>query len=159
MPAQKPYAAFGYVLVRNVYADGETFDATIESDKAWTDYWSRGAFKNFNLTTDSEWIDFPTGFITRPGDYVAGVFRHTAVGETVVYCYDPAINRGFTPDMQPWELEPGVQTLLPAGTKLFLCDGSMFIDGRRLVGPMQVSIKSDDKIVVGDSKCYGLLFR
>jgi hypothetical protein len=159
MPAQKAYAAFGHVLVRNVYKDGETFDATIMPGHAFTMYWAKGAFTNWNVSTDSEWIDFPTGFVSRPGDYVPGVFRHTAVGETVVFCFDPAINRNYTPVMETWELAAGEQITMPAGTTLFLCDGSLFIDGRKFSGPMQIGIKSQDKIVVGDSKCYGLLFK
>jgi hypothetical protein len=159
MPIQKAHAAFGYVLIRNDYADGEVIEATVKSDFAFTTYWAKGAFQNFNVSTGLDWVDFPTGHILRPGDYVGGVFRHTAVGETVVFCHDPALNRNYTPDIDVWSLDAQAQVVLPVGTRLFLCSGSLLIEGRKFDEPVQITIKSEDKIAVAESKCYGLLFR
>jgi hypothetical protein len=159
MPIQKAHAAFGHVLIRNDYVDGEIFEATIKSDFAYTIYWAKGAFENFNVSTGLGLVDFTAGYILRPGDYVGGVFRHTAAGETVVFCYDPVLNRGYTPGIDTWELAPQEQVTLPVGTKLFLCSGSLVIDGRKFDEPVQIAIKSEDKVVVAESQCYGLLFR
>lgn len=159
MAKQKLHAAFGHVLMCNTYEDGETFRADIKNDAPWTMYWAKGLFKNKNITTNSTWIDFPAGFIARPGDYTSGVFEHTSMGESIVFCFDPMLNHRYTPGIETWEIDADQQITMPVGTKLFLCEGEILVDDKRIQGPMQVSIKTTDKVITGGTKCYGLIFK
>lgn len=154
----KPFAAFGYVLTRNTYTEGEVFTAILGDNVTCTTFWSKGAFKNRNLSTGVDIHDFLTGHFLRPSDYVSGVFEHTAIGNAEVFCYDTRLNKGETAQMMPWHLPGATEAILPKNTKLFLCSGTLTINGNNVEKPTQLHIQSKDSLVTAMTDCYGLLF-
>ncbi len=154
----KPYAAFGHVLIENTYDDNETYTAIIGDDVKCTTFWAKGFFKNKHVSANSDFRDFPTGTFLRPEDCVPGVFEHTSVGESKVFCFDQRLNPGKHPDMLPFILTGGSETVLPKGTKLFLCDGELAVKGKNISKPTQLSIASEDALITAVTDCYGLLF-
>jgi hypothetical protein len=154
----KPFAAFGYVLTRNTYTDGEVYTAVIGESVDCTTFWTKGAFKNYNLSTGADIHDFPTGYFLRPTDYVPGMFMHTVVGDAEVFCYDSRLNNGELPQIDPWFLTGGAQTVLPKGTKLFLCSGTLTVNDNNIDKPTQLHIQSGNLLVTSVTDCYGLIF-
>lgn len=155
----KPRAAFGYVLIENTYADGETWRAIINDDIKCTTFWVKGLFKNKHLTLGSEdFEDFQPGRFLRPVDYMQGVFEHTSVGESKVFCFDQRLNNNQYVELSPFLLSSGNQATLPIGTKLFLCAGSLSMQDRTIEQPTQIHIQSGDTLVSASTDCYGLLF-
>lgn len=155
----KPYAAFGYVLIENTYADGEQWKSIINDDIQVTTFWVNGLFKNKHLSLGSEdFQDLESGRFLRPVDYIQGVFEHTAVGECKVFCFDPRINANRDVELLPFILKSGEQTVLSKDTKLFFCFGNMSANGKSITQPSQVNVQSNNILVIAESDCYGLLF-
>lgn len=155
----KPHAAFGYVLIENTYADGETWNSIINEDIQCKTFWVEGLFKNKHLSLGSEdFQNLEAGRFLQPADYIQGVFEHTAVGECKVFCFDPRLNKNQNVELTPFLLQSGEQTVLPKGTKLFFCFGDLVLNGEDIVQPTQISVQSNDILVTANSDCYGLLF-
>lgn len=154
----KPYAAFGRVLTKNSYADNEVFVAVIGDSITCTTFWSKGEFKNRNLSTGDQFRDFPTGTFLRPSDYVPGVFEHVAIGDAEVFCYDTKINNGEEIELEPFYLSGGSETILSPGTKLFLCSGNIATNNANVDKPTQIHVKSENTLFTAVTDCYGIIF-
>jgi hypothetical protein len=155
----KPHAAFGYVLIENTYADGETWKSIINDDIQCKTFWVKGLFKNKQLSLGSEdFQDLKAGRFLKPADYIQCVFEHTSVGESKVFCFDPRLNNNQSVELTPFLLKSGEQTVLSKGTKLFFCYGNLSLNGKNIVQPTQISIQSNDVLVIANNDCYGLLF-
>lgn len=153
-----PYAAFGYSLVEMSLVDGETYQAEVSENLGTVHLWVRGGFKNKNLTTGEPWEDFPVGTFLTPESYVAGTFEHTAIGDTSLFCYNSARNRDYVPPISKFHLVAGESTVLPQGTKLFLCSGSVTINGNQISKPTQIRGIHSPLSIHAETDCYGLLF-
>ncbi len=154
----KPYAAFGKVLTKNTYQDNEVFFAVIGEDISCTTFWVKGRFKNKNVTTGQVCEDYLPGKLFRKADYIPSTYEHTAVGETEVFCYDTKINNNEEINIETFYLNATGETLLPIGTKLFLCSGKLVVNNVEIDKPTQIRIKSEDTLVTAITDCYGLLF-
>jgi hypothetical protein len=154
----KPFAAFGHVLMQNTYKEDETFFAIIGEDIKCTTFWVKGAFKNKHITTNEDFRYFPTGTFLRPPDYIPGTFEHQSVGESVVFCFDQRLNGDKYVELVPFILTGGAETVLPVGTKLFLCSGILTVSGNNIGKPTQLHIRSGDSLVTAVTDCYGLIF-
>jgi len=155
---QKPFAAFGHVLICNSCNKGEVYIANVEENTPCTIFWAKGYYKNKHVSANQDFRDFPTGTFLRPEDLVPGVFEHTAVEESDVFCYDSRLNNGQSLDITPWILPGGSETILPVGTKLFLCSGTLTVNSSNIDKPTQVNIRSGNTLVTAVTDCYGLLF-
>jgi hypothetical protein len=157
---QKPYAAFGHVLIENTYADGEISTAIINNDITCYTFWVQGLFKNKNISANTEWEDFAPGHFLRPRiDYPQGIYEHTSTGETKVFCFEERINGNEDVDLEAFILKAGSQTTLPKDTRLFLCAGNLAVNDRTITKPTQISVRSGDTLVTAATDCYGLLFK
>jgi hypothetical protein len=157
---QKPYAAFGHVLIENTYSDGEISTAVINNDITCYTFWVQGLFKNKDITKNTPIQDFAPGQFFRPRlDYVQGIYEHTSVGETKIFCFEERINSNADVDLDSFILTAGSQTTLPKDTRLFLCAGNLAIKDRSITKPTQISISSGDTLVTATTDCYGLLFK
>lgn len=156
--AMKPYAAFGHILICNSYNKGDVYIADVEEGTPCTIFWAKGHYKNRNISEDKDFKDFPRGTFLRPSDLIPGLFEHTVIEDSDVFCYDPRLNKGKTLTLVPLQLPGGTETILPKGTKLFLCSGSIAINGTNFDKPTQLHIQSKDTLVTINSDCYGLLF-
>jgi hypothetical protein len=155
---QKPFAAFGHVLIKNSYADKEIVIGVIKEDIQCTTFWVKGKFENENLETGERCIDFVPGTIYKPADYTTGVFKHTVVGDTEVFCYDIRRNNGRDIDLTAFHLPGASETILPVGTKLFLCSGLLSIGNLVVDRPMQIRIENENVLLTANEDCYGLIF-
>jgi hypothetical protein len=139
---QKPYAAFGHVLIENTYADGETYTAVINNDITCYTFWAQGVFKNKDISKNADLPDFTAGHFFRPRlDYVQGIYEHTSVGETKIFCFEERINSNADVDLEAFILKAGSQTTLPKDTKLFLCAGNLSVNDRSIEKPTHISIR------------------
>jgi len=158
MFTQKPYAAFGYVLIENTYTANEVVEVTVSDASAATFFWTKGRFQSVNKSTGQAVPDWVAGTFIKPDQYIKGTFVQTPIGETVVWCYDPKLNRQFEPSMSKFDVSDTQTTLLTQGTKLFLCEGTIVIDGKQITAPTQVYVKNGDKEALAQGQCYGILF-
>lgn len=149
---QKPRAAFGYVLMENTYEDGEVWKVLIGSDMKCTTFWVQGQFKNTTIP------DFLPGQFLRPFEYIPGVFEHTSVGESKVFCFDQRLNNQRYVDLVPFILSAGERRVLPKDTKLFFCAGKLVVNDQTIDKPTQISVRSKDTVVIATTDCYGLFF-
>lgn len=156
---QKPYAAFGYVLIENTYADGEVVTAIIDNNYSCYTFWACGMFKNKNVSTNTEMQDFATGCFLRPSDYFPGVFEHTSVGESKVFCLDERFKSHTHVQLESFKMVAAESQVLPKDTKLFLCAGNLLVNGRNIDQPTQIHIRTGDTSVTAVTDCYGLLFK
>jgi hypothetical protein len=154
----KPFAAFGHVLIRNSCVKGEVYSAVVEEGTPCTIFWAKGHYKNKNLTTGEDFRDLPRGTFLRPEDLVPGVFEHTAVEESDVFCYDARLNGNQSIGLIPWHLPGGTETVLPVGTKLFLCSGTLTVHSNNIEKPTQLHVRFGDSLVTAVHDCYGLIF-
>ncbi len=154
----KPFAAFGHVLTRNSYDEGEVYTAIVESGTPCTIFWAKGYYTNKHVSANADFRDFPRGTFLRPSDLVPGVFEHTAVEASEVFCYDARLNAGRQPQIDPFILLAGQEQVLPKGTKLFMCSGLLTVAGRTIDKPTQLTISTADTTVRADTDCYGLFF-
>jgi len=155
---QKPFAAFGHVLICNSCNKDEVYTATVEENTPCTIFWAKGHYKNKHVSANADFMDFPRGTFLRPGDLVPGVFEHTAIEESDVFCYDSRLNGGQSLDITPWILPGGSETILSVGTKLFLCSGTLTVNGNNIDKPTQINISSGNTLVTAVTDCYGLIF-
>lgn len=158
MYTQKAYAAFGYVLVKNTYPANEVVEVTVDDASTATFFWTRGKFHSILKDTGEQVPDWEAGTFINPSDYIKGTFIQTPPVETVVWCYEPKTNRGYTPPLSKFELSDGGQSTLTLGTKLFLCEGALEINGNIIQSPTQILVKNGDKQAVARGQCYGILF-
>lgn len=157
---QKPYAAFGHVLIENTYADGETYTAVINNDITCYTFWAKGVFKNKDISKNANLPDFAAGQFFRPRlDYVQGIYEHTSVGESKVFCFEERINSNADVHLEAFILKAGLQTTLTKDARLFLCAGNLTTNAINITKPTQISIRSGDTLVTAVTDCYGLLFK
>lgn len=156
---QKPYAAFGHVLIENIYEDKENYTAIINNDITCYTFWVEGLFKNKNISTNTDIQDFTPGFFLRPRlNYIQGIYDHTSVGKTRVFCFEERINGNSDVDLEPFILKAGLETTLLKDTKLFLCAGHLKTANKNILKPTQINILSNDTLVTAVTDCYGLFF-
>jgi hypothetical protein len=155
---QKPYSAFGHVLIQNTYTANEAVELTINDASISTFFGTKGKFQRVNKATGEPFPDWLAGSFVKPDEYIKETFILTPIGETIVWCYDPKLNRNFEPPMYKFDLLDGQTNLFLQGTKLFLCEGALIIDGQTINSPTQVYFKNGDKEALAQGQCYGILF-
>lgn len=157
MYSLKPFAAFGYVLMRNIFPDGTILNSEVNQETPCTLYCTRG---NIDLVIEESGysLNMVPGTYVTPDQYVLGLYKHTTIGESVLWCYDPRLNRGFTPPIEKFSLSENSEIELKMGTKLFLCEGKLAVGELETSKPTQLLIKSGDTVVRSVTNCYGFIF-
>lgn len=157
---RKPYAAFGYILYQNtcVANDNYIFD-TATPDGMCTTLVTTGVALPINNVTGEALSLYQAGDFKRQYEYVPGSFKMNVQQDIEIFCFTPQVNNGvIVAPFTVFNLEQGVTTTLNVGTKLFLCRGTLDIDGVAVNGPTQVNVKSSSKSVTAQTQCYGFLF-
>jgi hypothetical protein len=86
-----------------------------------------------------------------------GVFKGEAIEEeNVFYCVDPKINKKQIPELTTIHITS--ESTLPAGTKLFLCEGTVVVKDRVIRAPAQIKLASDVIVSCVGSPAYCLIF-
>lgn len=155
---EKPYAAFGHLLIERSLIDGETYTAIVSEAPQSTHFWAKGAFSNRNLTTNEDMPDFVTGTLLTPSDYYPGTFEHTAVGDTSLFCFHLQENQNDLPTVTKLVVAAGESVTLPQGTKLFHCAGEMTVNGNLVDKPTQIRSATNVLTISATTDCYGMIF-
>lgn len=155
---EKPYAAFGYLLIERTLLDEDSYIAEVTEAPKSTHFWVKGSFKNFNLTDNKEMPDFSTGTLLTPTDYYQGTFKHTAIGDTSLFCFHLQENQNDLPIITKLVLSANESVILPKGTKLFHCAGEMIVNGNTVSKPTQIRSAANELTITATTNCYGMIF-
>ena len=155
---RKPYAAFGYVLYGNYYEEGYTVDTVTYADSKTVLLFTEGSITVRDKETGEVVHECVPGWI-KSGDYEDRLFVSTANAASVSWCYDPKVNQNYIPTIELVALKSGEAIELPQGTTLFLCSGTLVINGTDHVAPRQISVKSANVTAAATTDVYGLNFK
>lgn len=158
MAIRKPFAAFGRVLYSNSYPAGELADFTINSESNTVLFFTEGSLTIRNKQTD-EVVEQCTPGWFKNGNYQDGLHSYTVNESAVSWCYDPLVNKGYIPVIEPFILPQGQTADIAVYTNLFLCSGTLQVNGQAFVGPYQLSIRTGTATTVATTDVYGLLFK
>lgn len=153
---QKPYACFGYVILRNTDPAGYVCNVQTLSASNTVQFLTKGHMVAKNKET-GEVLDeyFPGTFLTEWKDRLAEV---TAMEETVLFCLTPELNRGYIPDVTPIILQTGESNFFEAGTKFFLCQGTAEVNGAEFTGPCQIGFRGPQELKT-KTDVYGMVIK
>ena len=157
---RKPYAAFGAVLYQNTCAAGDNyiFD-TATPDGACTTLVTAGAALPVNNVTGESMPLYQVGKFNRQYEYDSGAFTMNVQQDIEIFCYAPQANNNvIVAPFTVFDLAQDSTATLSVGTKLFLCRGTLDLDGIVLSGPIQISVRTSSKLATAQTQCYGFLF-
>ena len=155
---RKPHAAFGRVLYSNHYEAGYTVDAVTFAGSKTILLFTEGSFTVRDKQTGEVLRECIPGSITRDG-YEDRIITCIANVDTVAWCYDPKVNHDYVPVIDLLTIERGESATLPEGTSLFLCSGTLQINGADYVAPRQISVRSAGTMATATTDVYGLVFK
>ena len=154
---QKPFAAFGYVLIANYYTKGEQFDVVSTQGSKTFLFGTKGDITVTDKLTGRV-IETRRAGWTNNGINENQEYTNLVNEDAECWCYDPKLNKDFLPKITPITIKRGDQLSIPNLTKLFLCEGTLSIQDREFVGPYQLHIKTGDKVLYAVTDVYGLTF-
>jgi hypothetical protein len=155
---RKPFAAFGRVLYGNYYEAGYTAEATTSVDSKTVLMFSEGDLTVRDKRTGEIIEHCIPGWI-RYGDYDNRLIVATANTDSVSWCYDPVVNKGDVPEITLFRLNQGESVTLAANENLFLCKGTLLVNGNQYIGPYQIAVKTEGNTALAVTDIYGLLFK
>lgn len=188
MAERNVYPAFGYVVLKTTYkpsAQGETgindpscsilkgtswvvpslFDAnkSVYSDTDFGEIWfyTKGHVRVTNKNTNTI-QDRPAGFCNLDTPEVVGSFVGECLEEAVVFSIEPRLNyqkSPVVPMVSTFKLQQGNTFDAPVGTKLFLAQGTLTIDGKQFTDGAQIGVYTSQKTLQGVTDCYGFVFK
>ena len=157
---QKPYRAFGYIVIKNTWTDGEPYQPTAKPDETFWNYFTKGSMiNNVSISpTTPTYPDFNVGHWHKFETDIDRTVKHTVNGDTVVWCVSSKTNNDYLPDCEKWFLASGEKTDLSVGTKLMFCQGSISFNGQTVSDPTQIKISSDVTQVTANEDSFGIKF-
>jgi hypothetical protein len=178
---QKPYPAFGYVIVRNKVKAGEIFNDEMLKDSIFTVenaspnltgsisgseghyVWTllSGVHSYTNLETGDVEFHYK-GWCNLVNPMQTGIFKFSIVEDGEYICFSPRANKDRSPvmpELEHFEMNDGESKEIKQGTKLYLLDGSLQI-GEITMPPMrQIRFKTSDQNVTAIGNCLGYIFK
>lgn len=155
---RKPFAAFGHVLYVNYYEAGYTVEAASSVDSKTVLLFTEGSFTVRDKETGEVVHECVPGWINY-GSYQDRMFSCVSNTDSVSWCYDPKVNKDYVPVIELVALKSGEAIALPKDTNVFLCSGTVTINGQNHTGPKQISVKSADVVATATTDVYGLNFK
>jgi hypothetical protein len=175
-----PHAAFGYIILKNEVSAGETVDdnlikggslviynpSTFEDgrfgdfDSGCVWLYIQGDVRHTNIFTNEQ-KHRTRGYCNLETPEDVGFFKIDIMADTKMFCISPTMNEEKTPRVPHvtfFKLLSGQSQELPAGTKLFLADGELSINGSNLTGARQIHVGSNARTATAVSDSYGFLF-
>lgn len=176
----KVYPAFGWLVVKDLFDAGEVFSNELFTENVYTVHnpspysdgrygntpcgyqwlYVRGQAKVTNLETGTATYRTP-GHCNLVTSEQIGTFKVEFLEPTTLFCINALTNttKGSTvPNTTYFGLKAGQKTTLANGTKLFLVDGSLSINGTAFDGTRQIKISTGDKEVEALQDSYGYVF-
>ena len=177
----KAYPAFGYILLRTKIKAGEviTDEALVENilnitnpalDHTGSINGSDGAFVWLLINGVHTYKHIRTGEVeTHEAGWCnlvrkpeAGIYEFNVIEDSDQICFSPILNRKkvpVIPALDFFNLSNGESCTLAQGTKLYLVDGQLNIEGNVVPSMRQINISSENKFVTAVGNCYGLIFK
>jgi hypothetical protein len=153
---QKPCACFGYILIQNTYQKDSVYEVQTSSDSNTTLFLTKGHILFRDKQTGEVLNEhFPGEF---GSDWETNLTEAVAVEESVFFCLTPKLNRGYVPETMPVVLDVDGTATYDAGTKFFLCQGTIKVNGSELTGPYQVEFKGA-QTVTAKTDVYGIIVK
>lgn len=163
--AYTPYRAFGWVVLKAECLDGYTFSAKVTRAGA------RAESANFTLHTSGVLNarcltdDLPMIAQRVPGmssldlnALRAGEFEFVAQGDVRWWCINWIRNGNKLPNIEPVVIAQNASRSFPVGSRLFVCEGSAYVNGSSVSGPVSLSASTQPLGVVATAPLYGMLF-
>lgn len=177
---QTPYAAFGYVILRNECEVGDVINDEVLKNNVYTvqrpshledgnysglghgysHLYCAGKVKVTNTYTGEVHERLP-GWSNIQRPETVGSFLIEFLEPYVAYCISPVINAGKTPripNTEVFALKAGESTNLSVGTNLFFGYGKIKIGQKEFSSPGQIKISTSDVVVEAFEDSYGLIF-
>lgn len=162
---QTPYRAFGWIVLKTEFPAGSHIVADWPENRQWINFWTKGEV--LNISTDSS--STPPNFSLRDGfagdwldqDYLNqchGIGSFDCVQDSVLWCISDDLNDSNMPSVEKWELNAGQSSQLPVGTRLFVCQGSVQIDGVDKTEPFCIHVKNNPLTVTANEQSYAFKF-
>jgi hypothetical protein len=152
----KPFACFGYVILQNAYPKDSVYDVQTSSTSGTLLFLTKGHMVFKNKET-GEVLDehFPGAY---GSEWVDELYEVVAAEESVLFCLTPKLNRGYIPETMPVVLSVNDTAAYDAGTRLFLCQGTIEVNGSEFTGPCQVGFKGPQTIEA-KTDVYGIIIK
>jgi len=157
MLKRTPHAAFSYVITRNRHDKGDFMFVDATAEKRSHIFYVKGRFTWVDNSTGAHVLDCSAGDFLPDAVGPVGIFKGEALEEeSTFFCVDPKTNRKELPELTSVCID--TQSALPAGTKLFLCEGTVVVKDREISAPAQIKLSSDVVVSCVGSPAYGLIF-
>lgn len=155
---RKPFAAFGRVLYANYYDAGEVVNFTTRSDSKTVLFFTDADLTIRDLQTNAVAYQCVPGWF-KSGDYVDGQFTFTVNQAGTSWCYDPLVNHDYVPIIEPFILKQGITAELAVNSNLFVCSGTLQVNGQPVQGPYQLAVRTGAAALSATTDVYGLIFK
>jgi hypothetical protein len=175
--AAKLHPAFGYALVRTelqageIVYDGHCTNGVLKVDGVEAGNIQRvggalfiwmianGKHTHTNVQT-GEKFTLEGGWCSLNNPLPSGIYSLTIDEDSHSVCLASDVNtdRPFPPDVEYFSLRAGEARQFPQGTKLYLVEGGLQIDGAVFSNMRQLRFSSGDKIVTANKNSFGLIF-
>ena len=176
----KAFPAFGYVILKtklkagevindemmqkNIFSiDNATPDVTGSiSGSAGSYIWMliSGVHTYTNIITED--IDrHESGWCNLVNPLSVGMYKFDVVEDSEYICFSPIVNKDRSPpipNLEYFYLDSGGSKELHAGTKLYLVDGLLYVNGNEIPSMRQIRIKNNKTKVTAIKKCLGYIF-
>jgi len=155
---RKPFAAFGRVLYANYYEAGYTVEASTFANSKTVLLFTEGSMIARDKTTGEVVHRCVPGWINK-GNYEDRVLNCISEVPSVSWCYDPKVNHDYVPVIELVTMKKGQTMEFPEGTSLFLCHGTLAINGADHAAPRQIAVRSAKATATASTDVYGLIFK
>jgi len=156
------YNFFNWNILKLKAAEGEIFKVDYSEDMTRAETGKLTLYTKGLMTAIKD--DDPTYAIVDrvPGlysedlkDIPAGIYTFTAVNESEWWCirYDNIIKK--LPTVSVFRSNIGETTVLPIGTKLFICEGDHTINDAGATSPTSYEVSLTSATIVATTNCYG----
>lgn len=153
---QKPCACFGYTILQNTTPKGYVCDVETSSTSRTMQFCTKGHIVTRNKETGNVRNQYLQGsYIT---DWEDELVEATAVEDTVIFCLNAELNRGFVPETTPVVIQENNTAAYDAGTRFFLCQGTLEINGVEFTGPCQIGFKNTQSLRT-KTDIYGIVVK
>jgi len=152
------HPAFGYVVARNTCIKNDSIFVDATQEERSQTFYVKGRYSFKHKDTDDHITTCSAGDFFSNSTTPVGILEGKALDEqNIFYCFDPKLNNKTTvPELIPLCIDS--ETTLLAGTKLFLCEGTISIKDRDISAPARVKFTFDTVVSCVGNPAYGLIF-
>lgn len=159
------YSVFGWVVHHKVIAANEVYSVTITADTDGSGLGNitlvtKGLITGVNRATAAPVLDRAAAYTNKDRTgLLAGTYDFTAQQPSEWWCINQRINGNRLPQVDIFSAAMGQILEFPAGTKLFLCEGSLSIGDVEYNAPKAFQVSSQQTVFVAGEQCYGFIFK